>query len=201
MSRFEMGNLFTGELVHLGAAKADDKQAFARWSNDAEYLRQLNFDPAMPRAADHWDEKKDKDKKEEDNREYKFGIRTLADDKLIGLTGLWVTWNHQVAWFWIGIGEPEYRGHGYGTDTTRLIVNYAFRELGLYRVQLGVFGYNTRAQRVYEKVGFVKEGVQRAALYRDGQRHDLIGMGILRPEWETQYATALQNAEPALELR
>lgn len=195
MTNPTLGNLFTGQLVRLGATKADDKEAFARWSNDAEYLRQLNFDPAIPRAPEFWN---DKDKEKDDPHDYKFGIRTLADDKLIGLTGLGVSWNHQSAWFWIGIGEADYRSKGYGTDATRLTIAYAFRELGLYRVQLGVFSYNVRAKRVYEKVGFVTEGVQRSALYRDGQRHDVIGMGILRPEWEAQQQAAL-TAESVLE--
>ncbi len=186
MTPLVLGSLFTGQLVRLGAQKAEEKELLAKWSHDAEFLRQLNFDPAVPRAASFFE-----DKKKDDGRSFQFAIRTLTDDQMIGFTGLSVQWTHQTAWFWIGIGEPDYRSKGYGTDTTCLMLSYAFRELGLHRVGLGVFSYNTRAQRVYEKAGFTYEGTQRAALYRDGQRYDVIGMAVLRPEWEAQ-----QQAEP-----
>ena len=70
-------------------------------------------------------------------------------------------------------------GRGYGTEATRLLLDYAFDVVGVHRVTLEVFDFNTRAQRVYEKCGFVREGVQREALYWDGQWHDTIGMAVL----------------------
>jgi RimJ/RimL family protein N-acetyltransferase len=176
-------DLFTGRLVRLTAARPDDKEAISRWTHDAEYLRQLDSDAARPRSAEFFAEDKDK-ARERESRVFDFRVRTLADDKLIGFTELGLDWPNQVAWIGIGIGEPEYRGKGYGSDAVRLTVNYAFRELGIYRVSLNVFSYNQRAIRSYEKVGFVHEGLLRAALYRDGQRYDCLFMGILRPEWE-----------------
>ena len=70
----------------------------------------------------------------------------------------------------------------------RVILRYAFEELNLYRVSLNVFGYNPRAIHTYEKIGFQHEGFQREVLDRDGQRWDLIYMGILRAEWLEQTA-------------
>lgn len=188
------GDLFVGKLIRLTAPRPEDKDVMARWSHDAEYLRQLDADAARPRPVDYFTDDKDKDKDRE-SRSFEFRIRTLADDKLIGFTGLHVEWSNQMAWVGIGIGEPEYRGKGYGTDAMRVVVGYAFRELGLYRVSLSVFSYNPRAIRAYEKVGFVHEGAMRAALYRDGQRHDMLLMGILRPEWEEQQQAMQEQAE------
>jgi len=54
----------------------------------------------------------------------------------------------------------------------------------LHRVSLNVFEYNQRAIRSYEKVGFVVEGRERQFMRREGQRWDMIFMGILRAEWE-----------------
>jgi RimJ/RimL family protein N-acetyltransferase len=178
-------DLFTGKLVRLTAAQPDDKEAMSRWTHDAEYLRQLDSDAARPRPVEFFAEDKDK-ARERESRNFDFRVRTLADDKLIGFTELGLDWPNQVAWIGIGIGEPEYRSKGYGSDALRLTVSYAFRELGVYRVSLGVFSYNQRAIRAYEKAGFVHEGLLRAALYRDGQRYDHLFMGILRPEWEAQ---------------
>jgi RimJ/RimL family protein N-acetyltransferase len=197
MLNLSIGSLYTGQLVRLGAFKPEDKDAFSRWSHDSEYLRMLHFEPATPRPPAFFEEQ---EKKDDDNqRGVKFVIRTLADDKPIGFTGLWLNWNHQNAWFYIGIGEADYRGKGYGTDATKLVIGYAFRELGMFRVSLGVFGYNTRAIRAYEKAGFTHEGTQREALYREGKRWDLHQMGILRPEWEAIMQAEQQAAEMSKE--
>ncbi|MCC7450706.1 MAG: GNAT family N-acetyltransferase [Anaerolineae bacterium] len=176
-------NLFTGKLVRLCAPHPDDKDALARWSQDSEFGRLLDSDPARPRPPDFYVED-DKDKQRREARRFEFRVRTLGDDKLIGFTELSIDWSNQVGWLGIGIGDRDYWGKGYGSDALRLTVNYAFRELNVYRVSLGVFSYNTRAIRAYEKAGFTREGVLRCTLYRDGQRYDEYVMGILRPEWE-----------------
>ncbi|OIK00938.1 GNAT family N-acetyltransferase [Streptomyces sp. MUSC 14] len=78
---------------------------------------------------------------------------------------------------------PGAYGRGLGTEATRLIVGYGFEELGLHRVSLEVYAFNPRARRVYEKVGFVAEGVLRDALLWEGERVDATVMSILAPEW------------------
>ena len=56
------------------------------------------------------------------------------------------------------------RGEGLGTEATGLVLDFAFGELGLYRVELEVFDYNVRAQKSYVKSGFTVEGVKRGGL-------------------------------------
>ncbi|WP_081744887.1 GNAT family N-acetyltransferase, partial [Arthrobacter sp. H14] len=81
--------------------------------------------------------------------------------------------------FRIGLAGDGVRGQGYGTEATRAVVAYAFDVVGLHRVSLGVYSFNPRAQWVYEKVGFVREGVARDALLWDGQWHDEVLMAML----------------------
>ncbi|MFC8779670.1 GNAT family N-acetyltransferase [Streptomyces nigra] len=78
---------------------------------------------------------------------------------------------------------PRGRGRGLGTEATRLIVGYGFEQLGLHRIQLEAYGHNARALRVYEKVGFVREGVRREADLRDGVWRDWVLMAMLEREW------------------
>lgn len=73
-------------------------------------------------------------------------------------------------------------GQGYGTEITRLVVDYALDTVGLHRLSLGVYDFNPRAQRVYEKCGFRHEGRRREALRQDGQWHDELLMSILRTD-------------------
>jgi len=87
------------------------------------------------------------------------------------------------ALYHITIGEADVWGHGYGTEATRLMVDHAFRVLGLHRVALSVFAFNERAIRSYEKVGFVVEGRSREAIRRDGRWWDELQMSILGSEW------------------
>lgn len=82
---------------------------------------------------------------------------------------------------------PRGRDRGLGTESARLIVGYAFERLGLHRVELMVYAFNPRARRVYEKVGFVAEGVLRDVLRWDGGWVDGTVMSVLAPEWDRHH--------------
>lgn len=70
-------------------------------------------------------------------------------------------------------------GKGYGTEVTRLVLDYALNTAGLHRVSLGVLDFNPRARRVYEKCGFRLEGRLRHAVRWEGAWHDELVMSVL----------------------
>lgn len=74
------------------------------------------------------------------------------------------------------------RDRGLGTEATRLIIDYLFDELEVNRVELDVFDFNPRAIAVYERIGFVREGVRRQALRWEGEFIDAILMSIVRSD-------------------
>lgn len=80
------------------------------------------------------------------------------------------------------LAGPDVFGRGYGTEVTRLVIDYAFDQVGLHRLSLDVLDHNHRARRVYEKCGFTLEGRLRNALLWQGSRHDLLIMGVLRTD-------------------
>ncbi len=90
--------------------------------------------------------------------------------------------DNRSASFRIALTGPDVFGKGYGTEATKLILDFAFDIVGLHRVSLEVFDFNPRAQRVYEKSGFVREGLQRDALWWDGEWHDAISMAVLETD-------------------
>ncbi|HEY2551389.1 MAG TPA: GNAT family protein [Streptosporangiaceae bacterium] len=109
-----------------------------------------------------------------------WAIMRQADDAVLGEAVLNdFSAEDESANFRIALLRPEYFGRGYGTEATRLVVGYALDTAGLHRISLQVFDFNPRGQRVYEKCGFVREGVERDVLNWDGQRHDGIRMAIL----------------------
>jgi RimJ/RimL family protein N-acetyltransferase len=79
--------------------------------------------------------------------------------------------------------RPGFRDRGLGSEAVRLVLEYAFDQVGLHRIALEVFSFNQRAQAVYERAGFVREGALRDALLWDGEFHDAIVMSILAHEW------------------
>jgi len=187
-----MKDLFRGELVRLTSEEPELRAKHeARWQRDTEFHRLADADPAelnSEKKIRGWGEKFAEDGFKPGR--YPFSIRALADDKLIGFMGLWVDLIHSEAWVGIGIGEREYWGKGYGTDAMKLCLQFAFMELGMQRVSLGLHEYNTRALKSYEKAGFKLEGHTRQDVLREGKRTNTLWMGVLRDEW-----LQLQNGE------
>jgi RimJ/RimL family protein N-acetyltransferase len=178
-------DLLRGELTRLVAQDPEaDAEAMAKWSRDSEYLRLLDSEAVQPALAKQF--KTEIEQRASRVSSYPFTIRALADDRPVGFIGLSVNWPHGEAYVGIGIGDRQDWGKGYGTDAMRVLLRYAFTELNLHRVSLGVLEYNPRALRSYEKAGFVLEGRTRQDVLRDGRHWDSLWMGLLRPEWEAQ---------------
>jgi RimJ/RimL family protein N-acetyltransferase len=113
-----------------------------------------------------------------------FGIRLLTAGELLGHIELdGVLWTHRVCGIGLAIGDPNLWARNYGSEATRLALEFAFHELNLHRVTLTVFDYNERSIALAEKMGFKREGTFREFLERDGERHDMLLYGLLRPEW------------------
>lgn len=61
----------------------------------------------------------------------------------------------------------EFQGKGYGNETITLLIKYIFEELNMYRIFVNILECNTRSIELFEKMGFIKEGVQRKAIYKN----------------------------------
>lgn len=116
---------------------------------------------------------------------------TLGDDPTyIGEAVLnQIDWENRTANFRIALAGQRYFGKGYGSEATRLIVDYGFKQLKLHRIELEVYDFNPRACRVYEKAGFVREGVRRDVLRWEGKYHSAIVMSVLSHEYDGRRTT------------
>lgn len=89
----------------------------------------------------------------------------------------------------LGMGVlPAYRGRGLGRKLIEKTLQAA-QLAGFWRVELAVHADNPRAIALYERVGFVREGIKRRATCIDGQLGDAIMMAIT--EWETRNAETI----------
>ena len=101
----------------------------------------------------------------------------------------------------IGILDPACIGKGLGTEAIRAIAEFAFDSLGLHKLSMRVLAFNTRAIRAYERVGFVREGIEReSALIGDTWQDDVI-VGLLKRDFDAlrgHSGPAKDHSGPAL---
>jgi RimJ/RimL family protein N-acetyltransferase len=179
--------LLYGERVRLTALNQGDVPIIARWYRDTVLLRL--FDAVAARPQSEAQIARRLEKWEQDENGFYFAIRSLdeSDEDLLGLIELdGVIWPHGVCGISIAIGDPADWGQGYGYEASELALAFAFQELNLHRVTATVFSYNDRSRALFEKLGFRREGAFREFLERDGERHDMLLYGLLRPEWEAR---------------
>ncbi len=112
-----------------------------------------------------------------------FCVEAEERKELLGHVGLWMdSPRNRAATMGVVIGD-EHTGSGYGPEALRLLMRYGFAEMGLHRIELGVFAYNSRAIEVYRNLGFVEEGRRRESVLHDGVFHDDVIMAVLETEW------------------
>ncbi|KAH7338489.1 GNAT family acetyltransferase [Pyrenochaeta sp. MPI-SDFR-AT-0127] len=79
----------------------------------------------------------------------------------------------------------EHRGHGYGSEAVRWILNWGFDIGGLHRIGLQSASFNTGAITLWKRLGFQQDGKDREALWINGRWHDNVRFPILEGEWRT----------------
>ena len=84
----------------------------------------------------------------------------------------------------IMIGEKVNQGNGMGSFAVMEMLNHAFNNMNLLRVELTVLETNKRAQHLYEKCGFIKEGTKRKCVYKNGQYVDMHIYALLKDEYD-----------------
>jgi RimJ/RimL family protein N-acetyltransferase len=177
--------MIMSENLRLRAIEREDIPRFVRWLNDPEVVYYLlHFAPISKASEEKWFERQMAMSPTEGQI---FAIEVKEGDAWvhIGDTGL-----HQIdmvtreAEFGIFIGEKKYWNQGYGRQATQLTVKYGFESLNLNRIFLYAVAENIRGLKAYEASGFVKEGLLRQALFKNGKYNDIIVMSVLHSEWK-----------------
>ena len=78
-----------------------------------------------------------------------------------------------------------YQGKSYAYNAVCAVTRYLFEEIGIERITVNHLDGNMGSRRIMEKAGYVYEGVQRSAVYKNGQRHDLVLWSCSREHYET----------------
>jgi RimJ/RimL family protein N-acetyltransferase len=172
--------MFTGLKIRLTAMRKEDLPTYRQWNSVESFGRFYNSSPIREESEKNANNLID----DHSDRSFRFAIRPLDSEEFLGVCAIEeIVWPHRVGWLSIALGL-DFHGKGFGKEAMQLLVNYGFNELNLHRLTLTVFGYNERAIKLYESLGFKHEGTYREFLQRDGKRHDMHLYGLLSTEVE-----------------
>jgi RimJ/RimL family protein N-acetyltransferase len=174
-----------GNKVLLRPVQKSDIAFFLKWYNDPEVLEYLSlYLPMTETMEEKWLEEA---ASTQGGTRVHFVIEVI-EGKIpspIGSIGLnKIDHRSQAAELGIAIGEKEYWSKGYGTEAARLLINYGFNQLNLNRIGSSVFAPNRRSLEMHRKLGFVKEGRQKQAFFKNGRFLDQVLFGLLKREWK-----------------
>ncbi len=182
--------IIRGELVGLGPIRSDLLTTYQRWMNDLQVTRTLGA-PSRPMTTEREQRWVDGALLSSDPA---FTIYTLADMRAIGNTSLFdFDSDNATCYFGILIGERDAWGRGYGTETTRLMLQYAFDVLGLQNVMLTVHADNIGGIRAYERAGFRTIGTRRNAIRVGRRRIDELLMDATPDDLEPSFLDRLMH--------
>lgn len=84
----------------------------------------------------------------------------------------------------IGLGWNKNNwGKGYASETLRAIIAYCFTELKLNRIEAEIYEFNERSIRLFENLGFKRDGIRRQYIFKDRVFKDEYIYSLLREEW------------------
>jgi len=178
-----------GSKCYLSPPCPEDAELWAAWENDLAVTIPLGDEAYTPSSLERARESIADIVK---HGTHVFTVVDIATDEPIGRCLLFnIDTVNRSATLGIVIGEKTHWGQGYGTEATRLLLDYAFNLLNLNSVMLGVFAFNARAIASYRRVGFREIGRRRQARIIGGVRHDVVLMDILADEFESPYLSWL----------
>lgn len=103
--------------------------------------------------------------------------------QLAAVAQLGFDWDNHLACLCRIVVNPSLRGQRLAERLLRVLIDTAFRNEGIERIELHVYPFNHAAIKTYEKLGFVREGVRRACVSVGDERWDSIFYGLLRAEY------------------
>lgn len=166
-------------MITLEKATFADCELFNKWETDAETIEFLSIEKnrAMETTIREFLDR------EKDQNAFDFVV--LYNGEKIGRAYLsqWDKNSRRIDITRIYIGDKSYKGKGLGRVLLSSIVEYCFNILEVNRISLDYLDGNP-AQKLYESLGFVKEGVFREMFFKDGRYYNYNLMSILKKEWQ-----------------
>lgn len=175
--------LLTGDQVRLREFRLDDLDDSMTVVSDDRVTRFLSFDSRTRDQARAMIEGTIERAGQIPRNEYYLAVTGRTDDRLIGFARLGLT-GVQAAKLGYAIAA-EHQGHGYATDATRTLLDFAFGPLGLHRVTAAIGPDNTASLALVSRLAFTHEGRLRDHVFTNGVWRDSELFSILAHEWKS----------------
>jgi [ribosomal protein S5]-alanine N-acetyltransferase len=175
----ERAFVLEGEKVALAVLIQEDVAQFAHWYQNLELTTYINFGfVATLRDEQDWFDGAVKSRPDR----VVFAVLERSTRRLIGSCALFEIRANNAATLFMAITDPAYWNKGFGTEATRLLVEYGMFFCNLHHIKLEYVDFNARGRRAYEKAGFREAGRLRGRMLVGGERYDEVIMDITREE-------------------
>jgi len=176
-----------GAKCYLSPRSESDVELFKKWDNDLEVILPASMNGYNTPATLAYEDPA----RAKEMLKHLFVIVDSQTEQPIGWCSLFFRMpENRHAMLAIMIGEKEYWGRGYGQEAVTLLLDYGFNILNMNSIELGVYAFNERAIRCYEKIGFQRIGIQRESRIIGGAKHDTVLMDMLASEFESPVVKA-----------
>lgn len=170
--------LLQAERVHLRAMRQDDVPALFALQSDPLGMRYWSYPPLT--RIEQAQEMFEKNTGDAAGRDFfPWAVALTADDTLVGTCTLFsIDTKHRRAMIGYALAREHWR-HGYAQEALRLAVAHAFGALGLNRLEADIDPRNAASLRLVERLGFVREGLQRERWFVGDDVQDSALYGLL----------------------
>lgn len=144
--------------VKIRKFSIEDIESKVRWINDSKNNQYLHYDLPLEvdKTRDWFLNNKD--------RTDRYDATIIFDGIPVGLIGL-LSIKDNRAEYYVTLGEDIAKGKGVAKEASRLLLDFASKELNLREVYLYTEVDNIRAQKSFESIGFVqKERIKDSAV-------------------------------------
>ena len=175
--------------IYLRALEPDDFMKTSKWRHDDLYQQGVASPNRFISSITEKNWTENAIKNHEQGKEIRLAVVLKENHEMIGmvyLTGI----NHINRTAAVGslIGIEENRGQGYISEARYLLFEYAFMQLNLQRISATILENNVSSRKSVEKFGYVREGLLRNAVYKDGKYHNLVAYSMLKNEFLEKYS-------------
>ena len=168
--------------VYLRAFESDDYIKIHKWRQDPDIANNFGGIKLFPSTLN---EKKWVEDKIFDKNNVSCAICIKETDEFIGCLFLNdIDMHNKSGHAPVFIGEKQYWGKGYATESRILILKYAFYERGLERIWARVIEDNIGSLKMHEKCGYQKEGLLRKSIFKKGKLLNEYILSVLREDFE-----------------
>jgi len=167
-----------GQKCYLSPIDINDYNKYTEWWNDPDVVKYL---------PNHYilTAEKEKENLITISKMHCYSIIDLKTNELIGDIGIKdISNTNRTGEISIIIGNKNYWNAGYGKESMKLLINYAFNSLSLNCIYLKVYEKNERAISCYKAVGFQQSGMIREGAFYNQEYDNVLIMDILSNDFD-----------------